>query len=71
MDDHAEITIPIKEDPSAILKLEDSIKLKGKEVALDVTGNYIQCIFYHGQSMSNYVFWLQLPSHPMSSPHLP
>jgi hypothetical protein len=45
-DSHEALTVPIKEDPGIVLKLQlpELIKLEDEEIPLDITGDYIWCI---------------------------
>ncbi|KAF8545555.1 hypothetical protein OG21DRAFT_1528413, partial [Imleria badia] len=44
MDSHEALTVPIKEDPGIVLKLQlpDPVKLEDEEIPLDITGDYIR-----------------------------
>jgi hypothetical protein len=46
MDSHEALTVPIKEDPGIVLKLQlpEPIKLEDEEIPLDITGDYIRCV---------------------------
>ena len=46
MDSHKASTVPIKEDPGIVLKLQlpDPVKLEDEEIPLDITADYIWCV---------------------------